>query len=133
MNKIIDIKKPELMAPAGDWTMLRTAVKSGANAVYFGIDQLNMRAKARNFSIEGLNKISEFCKENKVKTYLTLNIIIYENEIVQVEKIVKEAKDSGIDMIICWDLSVINICRKYNMPFAVSTQASISNSSSAKL
>jgi len=127
------LKIPELMAPAGNWTMLRAAVKSGADAVYFGIDQFNMRAKAKNFTVEELKEIVEFCKKNDVKTYLTLNTIIYENEIDQVEKLVNEAKNSGVDMIICWDLSVINICRKYDMPFAVSTQASVSNSSSAKL
>ena len=121
------------MAPAGDWTMLRTAVNSGANAVYFGIDKLNMRAKAKNFTLDELSNISDFCKENKVKTYLTLNTIIYENEIKQVEQIVSKAKSANVDMIICWDLSVINICRKFKMPFAISTQASISNSSSAKL
>ncbi len=121
------------MAPAGNWTMLRTAVNSGADAVYFGIDQLNMRAKAKNFKVEELKEIVEFCKENKVKSYLTLNTIIYEDETGLAEKLVEEAKASGIDMVICWDLSVINICRKYNMPFAVSTQASVSNSSSANL
>lgn len=133
MEKLNKIIKPELMAPASDWTMLRTAVNSGADAVYFGIDQLNMRAKAKNFTIDKLKEIVEFCKEKNVKTYLTLNTIIYENEIEQVEKIVSSAKSSGIDMVICWDLSVINICRKYQMPFAVSTQASVSNSSSANL
>ena len=121
------------MAPAGDWTMLRTAVNSGADAVYFGIDQLNMRAKAKNFKVEELNEIVSYCRENNVKTYLTLNTIIYENEVNLAEKLVNEAKIAAVDMIICWDLSVINICRKYQMPFAVSTQASISNSSSAKL
>ena len=121
------------MAPAGNWTMLRTAVNSGADAVYFGIDQLNMRAKAKNFTVKELKKIVEFCRGKEVKSYLTLNTIIYEDEINLVEELIKKAKQSGIDMVICWDLSVINICRKYNMPFAVSTQASVSNSSSAKL
>jgi len=133
MNENKKILKPELMAPAGNRTMLGTAVNSGADAVYFGVDRLNMRAKAKNFTVEELKNIVEFCKEKKVKSYLTLNTIIYEDEIELAEKLVKEAKNSGVDMVICWDLSVINICRKYNMPFAVSTQASVSNSSSAKL
>ncbi|MCZ7615623.1 MAG: hypothetical protein M5T52_19265 [Ignavibacteriaceae bacterium] len=63
-------KKPELMAPAGDWTMLRTAVKAGADAVYFGVDKLNMRAKAKNFSIEELPEISKFCKSKKLRLIL---------------------------------------------------------------
>lgn len=119
---------PELMAPAGDWTMLRAAVHNGANAVYFGVDKLNMRAKAKNFALRDLKKIADYCHSNNVLTYLTLNSIVYESELKQVEKIVKKAKESGIDRIICWDLSVIEICKKYNMPFCISTQASISNS-----
>lgn len=118
----------ELMAPAGDWTMLRTAIQSGANAVYFGIDKLNMRAKAKNFSLRDLKKISELCRSKNVLTYLTLNSIVYESELKQVEKIIKKAKENCIDRIICWDLSVIEICKKYDMPFCISTQASISNS-----
>jgi putative protease len=116
------------MAPAGDWTMLRAAIQSGANAVYFGVDKLNMRAKAKNFSVRDLKKIAELCRSKNVLSYLTLNSIVYESELKQVEKIVKKAKENGIDRIICWDLSVIEICKKYDMPFCVSTQASISNS-----
>jgi putative protease len=127
------MKKPELMAPAGDWTMLRAVVKAGANAVYFGTDQLNMRAKAKNFQIDNLPEIVKFCKSKNVKTYLTINTIIYENEIDQAHALIAKAKSAEIDMIICWDLSVIELCNKLNMPFAVSTQASISNSVSAEM
>ena len=63
---IKDRRGPELLAPAGNWIMLRTAVKSGADAVYFGIDKLNMRAKAKNFTIDSLPEIAEFCKKNNV-------------------------------------------------------------------
>ena len=73
--------KPELMAPAGDWTMLRAAVSNGADAIYFGLDKLNMRAKAANFFIEELPEIVSFCNEHKVKTYLTLNTIVFEEEL----------------------------------------------------
>ncbi|MCX7611500.1 MAG: U32 family peptidase [Ignavibacterium sp.] len=122
------IKVPELMAPAGDWTMLRTAIQYGANAVYFGVDKLNMRASAKNFSVRDLPKISEFCHSNNVLSYLTLNSIVYESELNQVEKIIKIAKESGISRIICWDLSVVEICKEYEIPFCISTQASVSNS-----
>ena len=121
------------MAPAGDWTMLRSVVNAGANAIYFGTDQLNMRAKAKNFQIENLPEIVTFCKSKNVKTYLTINTIIYENEIDQAYELIAKAKSAGIDMIICWDLSVIDLCNKLNIPFAVSTQASISNSVSAEM
>jgi putative protease len=121
------------MSPAGDWTMLSATINAGADAVYFGIDKLNMRAKAANFTIEELPKIAELCKENNVKTYLTLNTIVYEEEIEELDKIVSSAKSAGIDRIICWDLAVAQICKNYDMPFCVSTQGSVSNSVSAGL
>ena len=124
-------RKPELMAPAGDWTMLTATVNNGADAVYFGVDKLNMRAKAANFTIAELPKIAEFCKERKVTTYLTLNSIIKEEEISDLDEIIRAAKDAGIDRVICWDLSVIQKCKEHGMPFCISTQASISNSQSA--
>ncbi len=128
---VIKIKRPELMAPAGDWTMLRAVVNSGADAVYFGVDKLNMRAKAVNFSLDELTELTIYCKSNNVKTYLTLNTIVYEEELPLVEKIVFAAGNSGVDRIICWDLAVTQICNKYNMPFCISTQGSVSNSLSA--
>ncbi|MDP3684247.1 MAG: U32 family peptidase, partial [Ignavibacteria bacterium] len=119
-------------APAGDWTMLRTAVNNGANAVYFGVDKLNMRAKAKNFILDELNEIVSFCKEHNVKTYLTLNTILFEEELEELDEIIPAVKKAGVDMVICWDFGIIEKCNQYEMPFAVSTQASISNSSSAK-
>ncbi|MFA6596547.1 MAG: peptidase U32 family protein [Ignavibacteriaceae bacterium] len=127
------MNRPELMAPAGDWTMLRTAVNNGANAVYFGVEKLNMRAKAKNFLLDELNEIVSFCKEHNVKTYLTLNTILFEEELVQLDEIIPAAKKAGVDMVICWDFGIIEKCNQYEMPFAVSTQASISNSASAKV
>ena len=121
------------MAPAGDWTMLRAAVNSGADAVYFGVDKLNMRAKAKNFSVDDLNNISEFCKGNNVRTYLTLNTIVFEEELDEVEEIITKAKEAGIDRIICWDLAVAELCHKHDFPFAISTQGSISNSLAASV
>ncbi|MBI9073581.1 MAG: U32 family peptidase [Melioribacteraceae bacterium] len=126
------MKKPELLAPAGDWRMLKTAVANGADAVYFGVDRLNMRAKARNFKLEDLNEITSFCHENNVDAHLTLNTIVYENELKQLDEILLAAKEAKIDMIICWDNSVIQKCMEYELPFCISTQASISNSVSAK-
>lgn len=124
-------KKPELMAPAGDWMMLRAAVSNGADAVYFGLDKLNMRAKAKNFSVDDLPAISTFCKENGVKTYLTLNTIVFEEELSELEEIIIAAKQHGIERIICSDLAVADLCYKHNFPFCISTQSSISNSLAA--
>ena len=124
---------PELMAPAGDWTMLRTAVKSGADAVYFGADKLNMRANAKNFSVDELPEISKFCHSKKVKTYLTLNTIVFEEELAEAEQIIKEAKKAKINRIICSDLAVAELCNKNKMPFCISTQGSVSNSLAASV
>jgi len=123
--------KPELMAPAGDWTMLRAAVSNGADAIYFGLDKLNMRAKAANFSVEELPEIVSFCKEHNVKTYLTLNTIVFEEELSDLEEIIIAAKKNEVDRIICSDLAVADLCSKHNLPFCISTQSSISNSLAA--
>jgi putative protease len=125
--------KPELMAPAGNWTMLRAAVKAGADAVYLGVDKLNMRAKAQNFTLKDLESVVDYCKENSVKTYLTINSIIFEEEIRELEEIIISAKINGIDSIICWDLSVAELCSKHEFPFCISTQGSVSNSLAASV
>ncbi|OIO40883.1 hypothetical protein AUJ61_00700 [Candidatus Pacearchaeota archaeon CG1_02_30_18] len=122
--------KFELLAPAGDFSMLVAAIKAGADAVYFGLKEFSMRDNAKNFNIEDLKEINKICGK-KIRKYLTLNVIIYEEEIKKVEEILKKIKGK-VDAIICWDLSVINLCRKLKIPFHISTQASISNSESAK-
>jgi len=121
----------ELLAPAGDFPMLVSAVNAGADAVYFGLKEFSMRANAGNFTLKDLDKIKKICSEKKVKKYLTINTIIYENEIPKLENIFKKLKGK-IEAVICWDFSVINLCKKYKIPFHISTQASISNSQSAK-
>ncbi|MBE0551545.1 MAG: U32 family peptidase [Ignavibacterium sp.] len=123
--------KPELMAPAGDWTMMRAAVNNGADAIYFGLDKLNMRAKAANFSVEELPEIVSFCNEHNVKTYLTLNTIVFEEELSELKQIIIAAKKHGVDRIICSDLAVADLCHNHEFPFCISTQSSISNSLAA--
>ncbi len=125
------MKKYELLAPAGNFPMLVTAVNAGADAVYFGLKEFSMRATAKNFTIKDLDKIQKICKPKKVKKYLTLNTIIYNNELEKIEKIIKKIKGK-VDAIICWDLAIIQLCKKYKIPFHISTQASVSNSESAK-
>jgi len=123
-------KKYELLAPVGDFPMLVAAINAGADAVYFGLKEFSMRTGSKNFTINDLDKINEICGK-KVKKYLTLNTIIYDNEIKKIEKIIKKIKGK-VDAIICWDLSVIQLCRKYKIPFHISTQASVSNIEAAK-
>ncbi len=126
------ITKPELLAPAGNWEMLSAAVKNGADAVYLGVDKLNMRAKAKNFTVEHLEEVVEFCKDRNVDVHLTLNTIVYEDELRDLDEIIPAAKRAGVALVICWDNSVIQKCIEYEMPFCISTQASISNSASIK-
>jgi putative protease len=125
--------KPELMAPAGDRTMLSAVVKAGADTVYFGAEKLNMRAKASNFTVGELKNVAEFCREHDVKTYLTLNTILFEEEITEAEELIMAAQKAGIDNIICWDLAAAELCSRHDMPFCISTQASVSNSLSASV
>ncbi|MDD5012461.1 MAG: U32 family peptidase [Candidatus Nanoarchaeia archaeon] len=125
------MEKYELLAPAGDFSMLAAAVNAGADAVYFGLKEFSMRAKAGNFMIEDLDEIEKMSKSKNVKRYLTLNTIIYNSELKKIEKIIQKVKGK-VDAIICWDFAVISLCRKYQIPFFVSTQASVSNIESAK-
>jgi putative protease len=128
------MKKYELLAPAGDFSMLSAAVKAGADAIYFGLrNNMNMRSTAKNFTIKDIPKMRKICNSSprKVKMYLTLNTIIYNNELLDLEKTINEVKGK-VDAIICWDLAVINLCKKYKVPFHISTQASVSNIESAK-
>ena len=122
-------KKIELLAPAGDFTCLHAAIDAGADAVYFGIKGFNMREGAKNFDISDLDEINEICG-NKVKKYLTLNTIMYDSEIKDIENIISKVKGK-VDAIICWDLGIIELCKKHEIPFHISTQASISNSNAA--
>ncbi|OYT36866.1 protease [Candidatus Pacearchaeota archaeon ex4484_71] len=121
----------ELLAPVGDFKMLVAAVEAGADAVYFGLKEFSMRTNARNFTIGELDKINKICKPKGVKKYLTLNVIVYDREIEKLEKVIKKVKGK-IDAVICWDLAVINLCKKYKIPFHISTQASVSNRESLK-
>ncbi|MFA5744468.1 MAG: U32 family peptidase, partial [Candidatus Nanoarchaeia archaeon] len=111
----------ELLAPCHDWATLKAAIDSGANAIYFGIDSLNMRLNAKNFKITDLTKISNLCHEKKVRAYLALNSIIYESELKKSENIIKKSKLANIDAVIIQDLSLIPIMKKHKMKFHIST------------
>ncbi len=125
-------KKPELLAPVAGWELLRAAVSEGADSVYFGVKELNMRANAKNFSLAELKKVVKFCHENNVKAYLALNTIVYESELNNVRKILKKAKEANIDAVILWDIAVLEEAKKLKLDIHLSTQASVSNSSAAE-
>lgn len=120
--------KVELMSPAGSWESLMAAVKAGCDSVYFGVEQLNMRARSsNNFTIDDLRKIAEVGKEHQIKTYLTLNTVLYDHDISLMKSIVNAAKESGITAIIAADHAVLNYAKKIEMEVHISTQANISN------
>tara|TARA_Y100000031_G_scaffold138250_1_gene164022 strand:+ start:8028 stop:9260 length:1233 start_codon:yes stop_codon:yes gene_type:complete len=123
--------KPQLLAPAGSWEALQAAIQSGANAVYFGIKALNMRVNAKNFEETELKKVVSQCHVNKIKAYLTLNTIVYENELETLRRILEKAKSAEVDAVICWDHSVIKLCKEIGLNVHLSTQSSVSNSESA--
>jgi len=121
----------EIMAPAGSWESLYAAIQGGADAVYFGIEQLNMRARSsNNFTIDDLPRISEVCTENNIKSYLTLNVVVYDREIELMHEIIDAAVKAGISAIIATDQSAILYARKAGMSVHLSTQINISNSES---
>ena len=123
----------EIMAPVGSYESLRAAIAAGANSVYFGIGQLNMRsASAANFTADDMAEINRIAHENGVKTYLTVNTIIYDTELEQMHAVVDRAKAEGVDAIIASDMSVILYAYQVGVEVHISTQCNISNSEAAK-
>lgn len=116
------------MAPVGSRESLAAAISAGADAVYFGIEGLNMRSRSSsNFTIGDMEEIAKLCDDAGVKTYLTVNTIIYDSDVEKMRKIVDSAKAAGISAIIATDIAVISYCSKVGMPVHISTQANISN------
>ena len=129
----INFDEIEVMSPAGNWECLMTAINSGADAVYFGIEGLNMRAKSsNNFTIDDLSKIVSLCEAKSVKTYLTVNTVIYDRDIELMKEIVDSAKKHSITAIIAADQAVLAYANSIKMPVHISTQANISNIESVK-
>ncbi|MDD6103191.1 MAG: U32 family peptidase [Bacteroidales bacterium] len=120
--------KIEIMAPAGNFEALAAAIQGGANSVYFGIGELNMRShSANNFAPEDLKRITEICAQNNVKSYLTLNIILYDEELEKAKEVLNLAKEAGVSAVIASDISAILYARSIGLEVHISTQANISN------
>lgn len=124
---MLQSNKPKILAPAGDFISLKVSLDAGADEIYFGIKGLNMRSGAKNFEEHDIKKIVKLCHKRNVKVLLALNTIIYEHELKKVELLIKKSKKMNVDAIICWDISIIELCRKYKIDTHVSTQASLSN------
>ncbi|MCD6556715.1 MAG: U32 family peptidase [Bacteroidales bacterium] len=116
------------MAPVGSFESLAAAINAGANSVYFGIEQLNMRAKStNNFSTEDLKEIVKRCNENNVKSYLTVNTVIYDYDINLMKQIIDIAKNAGVSAVIASDQAVINYASSQGIEIHISTQVNVSN------
>ena len=127
-------KDLEIMAPVGSYESLVAAVQGGADAIYFGIEGLNMRANsANNFTIDDLHKIADYCHEHGLKSYLTVNTVIYDNDIDTMHKIIEAAKEARISAIIASDLAAILYARSIGVEVHISTQVNISNSEAVKV
>jgi putative protease len=121
-------QKIEIMAPVGSYESLSAAIQAGADAIYFGVGQLNMRSRsAANFDLEDLSKICQICREHGIRSYLTVNTIIYNEEIEQMHALVQAAKAAGVSAIIASDMAVITYANSIGVEVHISTQCNISN------
>ena len=129
-----DVKnKLEIMAPAGNFECLRAAIQGGADSVYFGVGRLNMRShSANNFAPEDLGEVCRICRENGVKSYLTLNIILYDEDLAPMREALDAARDAGISAVIASDMAAIEYARQIGLEVHISTQLSISNRESLR-
>jgi len=124
----IQRKDFEIMAPAGSYESLAAAFQAGADSIYFGIENLNMRSKSsNNFTIQDLKTIAATCKEHGIKSYLTVNTVIYDNDICLMQQIVDAAKEAKINAIIAGDVSVMSYARQIGIEVHLSTQLNIAN------
>lgn len=126
-------QKVELLAPVGSFDSLQAAINGGADAIYFGVEQLNMRTRsAQSFYISDIKEISAVCKKNGIKAYITLNTVMYEHDMQLLQAILKEVKKCRIDAVIASDFAVIEYCSQHGIPLHISTQANVSNIESVK-
>jgi putative protease len=123
----------EIMAPAGSYESLMAAIQGGADSVYFGAEKLNMRAASSiNFSLDDLRNIVSICNENRIKSYITVNVVVFDHEIEQMQRIIDAAAENGVSAIIASDLSVINYAFRSGIEVHLSTQLNISNTEALK-
>ena len=125
--------KIELMSPAGDFTSMQAAIDNGADSIYFGVEQLNMRARASmNFTLDDLPEISRRCSEKDVRTYLTLNTIVYDHDLSLIKTLLDKAKAANLTAVIAMDQAVISYARQIGMDVHISTQINITNIETVK-
>ena len=124
----MDKRELEIMAPAGSFDCLQAAVQGGADSVYFGVGRLNMRShSANNFAVEELPEVVRICRENGLKSYLTLNIVLYQEDLEDARRTLDAAKAAGVTAVIASDMAAISYCREIGLEVHASTQLNVSN------
>lgn len=127
------MKHVEIMSPAGSFASLNATIKGGANSVYFGIEQLNMRARAaNNFTTTDLPEVVRLCNEHHVKTYLTVNTILYDHDLTLMRKICDTAKEHGVTAVIASDIAALQYAHSIGLEVHISTQQNVSNIEAVK-
>ena len=122
------MRKIEIMSPVGSYEALMAAIQAGAGSVYFGVGKMNMRSRSSaNFTDDDLQQITDICRKHNVRSYLTLNTVVYNDEVGEAHRLADLAKKCGVSAIIASDWAVINYCRKIGMEVHVSTQCNITN------
>ena len=129
MKEMLNRKNFEIMAPVGSWESLTAAWQGGADAIYFGIEGLNMRSKSSvNFTLDDLKTIAAWCHEHGLKSYLTVNTVVYDEDMDYMHKIVTAAREAHISAIIASDMATIQFARSIDVEVHISTQVNVSNS-----
>lgn len=130
---MITPEEAEIMSPAGSMESLRAAIQAGCDSIYFGVTQLNMRARAAdNMTLDDIKSVADICHEAQVKAYLVVNTLLYDHDTILMKKIVDAAKTNGVDAIIGFDFATLQYCNEVHMPVHVSVQFSVSNYESLK-
>jgi len=118
------LQEIEIMSPVGSYESLMAAIQGGAGSVYFGVGKLNMRARSSvNFTLDDLAKITRICRQFHVKSYLTMNTVIFDNEIEEVQRTIDAAKANGVTAIIASDLAVLEYAKEQEVEIHISTQS----------
>ena len=126
-------KKPDVLAPAGGWAQLEAAVKNGADCVYFGLEVLNARARANNFTVEELPRVMTYARERGVKGYVTMNVLVFDDELRECERLIRACAKNGVDAMIVQDVGAARLVKRVapNMAVHGSTQMSITDANGA--
>lgn len=127
-------RKPEVLAPAGGWPQLRAAIAAGADCVYLGLDALNARARASNFTVEELPEVTAYAKSRGARVYVTMNVLVFDEELKLAEKLIRGVAEAGVDAVIVQDVGVARLIKRVapNLPIHGSTQMSVTSAEGAR-